>query len=92
LFFCDKLHPRAGGEMVRQLGAAVEHDAKEAVVPDNGWGFSKNGIAGVYAPENCCARAASRGPFMVSASVEGCGCRPIAAMRLAPWAAAESLQ
>ena len=32
------------------------------------------------------------GPAGSSESVEGFGCRPIAAMRLAPWPASESLQ
>src|SRR5947207_9902675 len=26
LFFCDKVHPRTGGEIVRRLGTAVQHD------------------------------------------------------------------
>jgi hypothetical protein len=30
--------------------------------------------------------------ILMSAFVEGFGCRPIAAMRLAPWPASESLQ
>src|SRR5258708_38995395 len=31
-------------------------------------------------------------PFLMSAFVEGFGCRPIAAMRLGPWPGSESLQ
>src|SRR6266851_669017 len=33
LFFCDKVHPRAGGEIVRRLGAAVKHDDQRERLP-----------------------------------------------------------
>ena len=43
----------------------------------------------------CAYEVVEKSPFVAvheSAYVEGFGCRPIAAMRLAPWPASESLQ
>src|SRR5229473_1814920 len=33
LFFCDKVHPRTGGEIVWRLGAAVKHDDQRKRLP-----------------------------------------------------------
>src|SRR3981081_467365 len=33
LFFCDEVHPSAGGEIVRRLGAAVEHNHQRKRLP-----------------------------------------------------------
>ena len=33
LFFCDEVHPGAGGEIVRRLGAAVQHDDQRKRLP-----------------------------------------------------------